>query len=84
MKKKNTDFATQIIELKNTDQQLRQQLIELGKLSDGYNREWRRCTVAMALNEIIETIFLCKIKAGSIRIFILNSVFNPCPIFLLP
>ncbi|MDJ1486147.1 hypothetical protein QNI16_37035 [Cytophagaceae bacterium YF14B1] len=56
MKKNNTDFASQIIELKNIELSLRQRLIKLDRLSDGYDTEMEMLhnRIAIVLNEMIE------------------------------
>jgi hypothetical protein len=52
------EFADKIIELKNTDLEFREKLIESGKLNEGYNKEMAKIhnRNAKTLNEIINKI----------------------------
>ena len=52
------DASNLIINLKNTDLELRDKLIESGELSEGYNKEMERLHLynAQVLDEIIDKI----------------------------
>lgn len=55
---KNTAIAEQIIQLKNKDEELRQELVNSGELFDGYNKRMEALhnSNAAALDQIIDSI----------------------------